>query len=38
MDYKDYQAGLNENHFWFKGKTELIDILLKKTNFNKKIG
>lgn len=31
MDYKDLQAGTTNDHFWFKGKTELIRVLLGKS-------
>ncbi len=30
MDYKDYQAGQTSTNFWFKGKNNLIDILMSK--------
>lgn len=30
MDYRDFQAGATKDHFWFKAKTLLIDVLLKK--------
>ena len=30
MDYKDYQAGQISTSFWFKGKNNLIDILMSK--------
>ncbi len=36
MDYKDFAAGQNNNHFWFKAKKELIDLLMEKTNPGKK--
>ena len=32
MDYKDYERGHKGTNFWFKGKCELIGILLNKTN------
>ena len=28
MDYKDYQAGATNDHFWFKAKSELIHALM----------
>jgi ubiquinone/menaquinone biosynthesis C-methylase UbiE len=31
MDYKDYAAGQTNNHFWFKAKKELINVLMEKT-------
>ncbi len=31
MDYKDFEAGQTNEHFWFKAKKELIDSLMKKT-------
>ena len=37
MDYKDYQAGLKEDWFWFLGKTEFIGLLLNQLNLPKKI-
>lgn len=30
MDYKDYQAGGAQTFFWFRGKEELLDVLLQK--------
>lgn len=30
MDYKDLQAGIISEHFWFKGKTGLIEVLLQR--------
>ncbi|TSC94258.1 MAG: type 11 methyltransferase [Parcubacteria group bacterium Licking1014_1] len=30
MDYKDYQAGQTSANFWFKGKNNLINILMSK--------
>jgi SAM-dependent methyltransferase len=30
MDFKDYASGIDSNHFWFKAKSNLIEILLKK--------
>lgn len=30
MDYRDYQAGVDDQHFWFKGKNLLIQFLLTK--------
>lgn len=37
MDYKDYQTGATQQHFWFKAKNDLIDVLLNKITSNKKI-
>lgn len=36
MDYKDYSAGATEEHFWFKGKSDLIEVLLQKASRGKK--
>jgi ubiquinone/menaquinone biosynthesis C-methylase UbiE len=36
MDYQDYQDGTSQQHFWFKAKNELINILLSKINFDSK--
>ncbi len=30
MDYKDYIQGTTQDHFWFKAKRQLIEILLSK--------
>lgn len=30
MDYRDYQAGVDGQHFWFRGKNLLIEFLLSK--------
>ncbi len=30
MDFRDYQAGLDRNHFWFKGKMGLVHDLLSQ--------
>lgn len=35
MDFRDREAGGNPNFFWFKGKQELISILLEKTAMRK---
>lgn len=32
MDYKDYQNGATTDHFWFKAKGQLINLLLQKIN------
>lgn len=32
MDYKDYQVGQTNANFWFKGKNNLIDILMSKVS------
>lgn len=37
MDYKDLQAGLDKELFWFKGKNNFIDILLSKNLNNKNL-
>lgn len=37
MDYKDYQAGATQQHFWFKAKNNLIEVLLNKATSNKKM-
>lgn len=37
MDYRDYKVGQTNNHFWFKARLELIDILVKKAFQNKPI-
>jgi len=37
MDYEDYKAGQKDDNFWFRGKTNLIDIsMLKLSRRNKK--
>lgn len=38
MDYKDYKAGQTNENFWFKGKNDLIDILMSKVSPLKKNG
>jgi len=30
MDFKDFAAGANQDHFWFKAKTQLIEQLCQK--------
>lgn len=30
MDYKDYQSGATQEHFWFKAKSQLIHTLMKE--------
>jgi len=35
MDYKDIKAGATQDYFWFKGKKELIKLLLKKSRLPK---
>lgn len=35
MDYRDYKAGFKSDSFWFKGKRDLLNILIKK-NYKKK--
>lgn len=37
MDYRDYQAGVDGQHFWFKGKNQLITYLLSKTTQTKNL-
>lgn len=32
MDYRDHQAGVDGQHFWFKGKNLLINYLLSKAS------
>ncbi len=32
MDYRDTQIGANKEHFWFRGKRDLIDMLLASLN------
>lgn len=32
MDYKDYQASQTNTNFWFRGKNNLIDILMSKVS------
>ncbi|QQR49665.1 class I SAM-dependent methyltransferase [bacterium] len=34
MDYRDYQAGANQEHFWFKAKPQFIRTLLEKIPHN----
>ncbi len=34
MDYKDYQNGATTDHFWFKAKGQIINLLLQKINKN----
>jgi len=36
MDYKDYEAGQTNDHFWFKAKKDLISVLMEKTCHGKK--
>jgi ubiquinone/menaquinone biosynthesis C-methylase UbiE len=37
MDFHDYKNGMNEENFYFEGKKELLEKLLKKLNLKKKI-
>jgi ubiquinone/menaquinone biosynthesis C-methylase UbiE len=32
MDYKDYAAGQTNDHFWFKAKKDLINMLMQKVS------
>ena len=34
VDYKDYQTGMTDNHFWVRGKIGLIETLMKKVSIN----
>lgn len=36
MDYKDFEVGKTNEHFWFKAKRDLIDILMKMACNKKK--
>ncbi len=36
MDYKDYQDGASQQHFWFKAKNKLVAHLLSQTITNNK--
>lgn len=35
MDYKDLQAGQTKENFWFRAKTDLINVLMKKACKNR---
>lgn len=36
MDYKDYQAGVTQQHFWFRAKNNLIEVLFDKITTDEK--
>jgi len=35
MDYRDYQEGMPQKHFWLRAKLDFINVLLNKVNFDK---
>lgn len=37
MDYKDYQAGVTKEFFWFKAKEQLVDVLLNRAKSEKRL-